>query len=53
MSHSDISFTSKQKCDQFGLDAKAYLASLKEAVDYVKYNNFIKKLKRSFLSRSF
>ncbi len=36
MSHSDISFSAKQKCEQFGLDAKSYLSSLKEAIDYVK-----------------
>jgi len=36
MSHSDIGLSNSKKCEQFGLDAKAYLSSLKEAVDYVK-----------------
>jgi hypothetical protein len=37
MFHTDISFTSKEKAVQFGEDAKNFLISYKDALNYVKY----------------
>ena len=36
MFHSDISFTSKEKAEQFGEDAKNFLVNYKDAIDFVK-----------------
>jgi hypothetical protein len=36
MFHSDISFDNKQKAQQFGEDAKAFMISFRDAVDFVK-----------------
>lgn len=37
MFHSDISFTAKEKAVQFGEDAKIFMISYKDAIDFVKY----------------
>ena len=36
MFHSDISFTPKEKAEQFSEDAKSFLVSYKDAIDFVK-----------------
>jgi hypothetical protein len=41
MFHSDISFTSKEKAVQFGEDAKNFLMSYKDALNYVRYFKII------------
>jgi hypothetical protein len=36
MFHTDISFSQKEKAEQFGLDAKAFITSYKDAIDFVR-----------------
>ncbi len=36
MFHSDISFTAKEKAVQFGEDAKSFMISFKDSLDFVK-----------------
>ena len=36
MFHSDISFTPKEKAVQFSEDAKNFMMSYKDAIDYLK-----------------
>lgn len=36
MFHCDISFTSKEKATQFGEDAKNFLISYKDALDFLR-----------------
>jgi hypothetical protein len=36
MFHSDISFTTKEKAVQFGEDAKNFMISYKDALDFIK-----------------
>lgn len=36
MFHRDISFSSKQKAEQFSEDAKSFLISYKDAIDSIK-----------------
>ena len=40
MFHSDVSFSQKEKADQFGLDAKAFITSYRDAFDFVRYNKY-------------
>jgi hypothetical protein len=37
MFHSDISFSSNEKAEQFGEDAKNFMISYKDALDSIKY----------------
>jgi hypothetical protein len=37
MFHTDISFTQKEKAEQFGIDAKNFIATYREAFDFVRY----------------
>jgi hypothetical protein len=36
MFHSDISFTQREKAEQFLLDAKAFFISYKDAFEFIK-----------------
>lgn len=38
MFHTDISFSQKEKAEQFGLDAKAFITTYREAFDFVRYS---------------
>jgi hypothetical protein len=52
MSNKEIGYNKNQKCEQFDLDAKTYLSSLKEAIDYVKESSFQKVSKNDYISET-